>query len=128
MERVIVNARYSCPKLPTIFTSNYEDIPGSIELPAVRVGFSSTPDYLRCVSSSRMRRPGLPRPASNADAEDILVVERASYRQRHLAPRPHRRELSCEPVRDGKPISSGQAAVRAASLWVAEMQSVKHPA
>lgn len=104
---VIVNTRYN-NKLPTIFTSNYEDTPGTEDLNSllVRVGFRlhsrlremcefleyDGPDY---------RGPELP---PNADAEDLYKLWKAQPRRKlpSRASASARAQLREPAVRDGK--------------------------
>jgi DNA replication protein DnaC len=101
---VIVNARYNA-KLPTVFTSNYEDIPGSEDLNSllVRVGFRLHSRLREMCEFLEYDGPDYRDLPPNADAEDIYKLWKGQPRRKlpSRASASARAQLR-EPVRDGK--------------------------
>jgi DNA replication protein DnaC len=102
---VIVNSRYNA-KLPTIFTSNYEDIPGSEDMSSllVRVGFRLHSRLREMCEFLEYDGPDYRDLPPNADADDIYKLWKGQPR-RKLPPRASasaRAQLREPTVRDGK--------------------------
>ena len=73
---LVVNTRYN-ERRPTIFTSNYEDLPDEEGDPAVAQGARRLPDPLapaRDVRVPRVRRPRLPPPAAERGVRRAAVA------------------------------------------------------
>jgi DNA replication protein DnaC len=80
---VIVNARYNA-KLPTIFTSNYEDIPGSDDMNSllVRVGFRLHSRLREMCHFLEYDGPDYRDLPPNADADDIYKLWKSQPRRK----------------------------------------------
>jgi DNA replication protein DnaC len=101
---VIVNARYNA-KLPTIFTSNYEDTPGSEDMNSllVRVGFRLHSRLREMCEFLEYDGPDYRDLPPNVDADDICKLWKAQPRRKlpSRASASARAQLR-EPARDGK--------------------------
>jgi DNA replication protein DnaC len=102
---VIVNSRYNA-KLPTIFTSNYEDTPGSEDMNSllVRVGFRLHSRLREMCEFLEYDGPDYRDLPPNADAEDIYKLWKAQPRRKlpARASGSARAQLREPAVRDGK--------------------------
>ena len=108
---VIVNSRYNA-KLPTIFTSNYEDIPGSEDIPEqgemnsllVRVGFRLHSRLREMCEFLEYDGPDYRDLPPNADADDIYKLWKGQPRRKlpSRASSSARAQLREPTVRDGK--------------------------
>ena len=102
---VIVNSRYNA-KLPTIFTSNYEDIPGSEDMSSllVRVGFRLHSRLREMCEFLEYDGPDYRDLPPNADAEDIYKLWKGQPRRKlpSRASASARAQLREPTVRDGK--------------------------
>ena len=102
---VIVNARYNA-KLPTIFTSNYEDTPGSEDMNSllVRVGFRLHSRLREMCEFLEYDGPDYRDLPPNADADDIYKLWKAQPRRKlpSRASASARAQLREPAVRDGK--------------------------
>ena len=102
---VIVNSRYNA-KLPTIFTSNYEDTPGSEDLNAllVRVGFRLHSRLREMCEFLEYDGPDYRDLPPNADADDIYKLWKAQPKRKlpGRASAAARAQLREPAVRDGK--------------------------
>ena len=80
---VIVNSRYNA-KLPTIFTSNYEDIPGSEDMSSllVRVGFRLHSRLREMCEFLEYDGPDYRDLPPNADADDIYKLWKGQPRRK----------------------------------------------
>jgi DNA replication protein DnaC len=101
---VIVNARYNA-QLPTIFTSNYEDVPGDdMNSLLVRVGFRLHSRLREMCDFLEFDGPDYRNLPPNADADDLYRLWKGQPR-RKLPPRAStsaRAQLREPAVRDGK--------------------------
>lgn len=102
---VIVNSRYNA-KLPTIFTSNYEDTPGSEDMNSllVRVGFRLHSRLREMCEFLEYDGPDYRELPPNADADDIFKLWKAQPRRKlpARASGSARAQLREPSVRDGK--------------------------
>jgi DNA replication protein DnaC len=102
---VIVNSRYNA-KLPTIFTSNYEDTPGSEDMNSllVRVGFRLHSRLREMCEFLEYDGPDYRDLPPNADAEDIYKLWKAQPRRKlpARASASARAQLREPAARDGK--------------------------
>lgn len=102
---VIVNARYNA-KLPTIFTSNYEDVPDRDEVNSllVRVGFRLHSRLREMCEFLEFDGPDYRDLPPNADADDIYKLWKAQPRRKlpSRASASVRAQLREPGVRDGK--------------------------
>jgi DNA replication protein DnaC len=102
---VIVNSRYNA-KLPTIFTSNYDDVPGSDDMNSllVRVGFRLHSRLREMCDFLEYDGPDYRDLPPNADAEDIHKLWKSQPRRKlpARASSSARAQLREPAVRDGK--------------------------
>jgi DNA replication protein DnaC len=102
---VIVNSRYNA-KLPTIFTSNYEDVPGSEDMNSlfVRVGFRLHSRLREMCEFLEYDGPDYRDLPPNADAEDIYKLWKGQPRRKlpARASSSAKAQLREPAVRDGK--------------------------
>lgn len=102
---VIVTSRYNA-KLPTIFTSNYEDVPDREEMNAllVRVGFRLHSRLREMCEFLEYDGPDYRDLPPNADAEDIYKLWKSQPRRKlpTRASASARAQLKQPAVRDGK--------------------------
>ena len=102
---VIVNSRYNA-KLPTIFTSNYEDVPDREETNSllVRVGFRLHSRLREMCEFLEFDGPDYRDLPPNADAEDIYKLWKAQPRRKlpSRASASARAQVREPSVRDGK--------------------------
>lgn len=102
---VIVNSRYNA-KLPTIFTSNYEDVPGSEDMSSllVRVGFRLHSRLSEMCEFLEYDGPDYRDLPPNADADDIYKLWKGQPRRKlpSRASASARAQLREPTVRDGK--------------------------
>ena len=102
---VIVNSRYNA-KLPTVFTSNYEDVPGSEDLNSllVRVGFRLHSRLREMCEFLEYDGPDYRDLPPNADAEDIYKLWKGQPRRKlpTRASASARAQLREPGARDGK--------------------------
>jgi DNA replication protein DnaC len=102
---VIVNSRYNA-KLPTIFTSNYEDVPGSDDMNSlfVRVGFRLHSRLREMCEFLEYDGPDYRNLPPNADADDLFKLWKDQPRRKlpTRASSSARAQLREPPVRDGK--------------------------
>ena len=102
---VIVNARYNA-KLPTIFTSNYEDVPDREDMNSllVRVGFRLHSRLREMCEFLEYDGPDYRELPPNADAEDIYRLWKSQPRRKlpARASGSARAQLRQPAVRDGK--------------------------
>jgi DNA replication protein DnaC len=102
---VIVNSRYNA-KLPTIFTSNYEDVPDREDMNSllVRVGFRLHSRLREMCEFLEFDGPDYRDLPPNADAEDIYKLWKAQPRRKlpSRASASARAQIREPAVRDGK--------------------------
>ena len=102
---VIVNSRYNA-KLPTIFTSNYEDVPGSEDMNSlfVRVGFRLHSRLREMCAFLEYDGPDYRDLPPNADADDIYKLWKGQPRRKlpSRASSSARAQLREPGVRDGR--------------------------
>ena len=102
---VIVNSRYNA-KLPTIFTSNYEDVPGSDDMNSlfVRVGFRLHSRLREMCEFLEYDGPDYRNLPPNADADDLFKLWKDQPRRKlpARASSSARAQLREPAVRDGK--------------------------
>jgi DNA replication protein DnaC len=102
---VIVNSRYNA-KLPTIFTSNYEDVPGSEDMSSllVRVGFRLHSRLREMCEFLEYDGPDYRDLPPNADADDIYKLWKGQPRRKlpSRASSSARAQLREPAARDGK--------------------------